>query len=187
MNSEYLFLKLIIACLSLICTSCIQAVNEQACLLSDRLIFKDPDSIKVIANLGDRGAPSLTKGAFWIRYSAANSYGGRGSQNMACAKDTEGKWKRSRAVESEAFGRVYVYYLRQVAKTMEAEVDAKRLCADQKCRDAISYGRKYLTAEAAEAAAADMANERIFDSPEPLGLVASAEFDSPRLDHGKTR
>ena len=73
--------------------------KEEQCLQSARLEMKDPDSAKLVGNLGDRGDEMIKvhKG-FWIRYTATNSYGARVSGSMAC-KESAGKWVRSRATE----------------------------------------------------------------------------------------
>ena len=76
--------------------------KEEQCLQSGRLDMKDPDSLKVVQNLGDRGQASLQGvDGFWLRYSATNSYGGRLSSNMACEK-LKGKWVRSERMEQIA-------------------------------------------------------------------------------------
>lgn len=65
--------------------------DEQECLNSERLNFKDPDVI-FVANLGDRGW-KLSPNTYWVRYKAKNSYGAYLQGNMLCKKSGE-KWVR---------------------------------------------------------------------------------------------
>lgn len=74
-------MKLLLALTPFLLAAC--SDPSQQCLDSAKLSFKDPDSAKVVANLGKRG--STEEGAwFWIRYKAKNSYGAYVSSNMAC-------------------------------------------------------------------------------------------------------
>ena len=87
-----------------------KSTPEEECLQSDRLSFKDPDSLKLVANLGDRGASPNGKGSFWLRYSATNSYGARTSANMACSLSVDGHWSRSESLESTAVSDLYIVH-----------------------------------------------------------------------------
>ena len=72
--------------------------DEQQCLNSERLNFKDPD-ILFVANLGSRGL-SEKEGQYWVRYKAKNSYGAYLQGNMLCEKDsTTGEWKKAKTAE----------------------------------------------------------------------------------------
>lgn len=65
-------------------TSKITHSNEWECLESERLNFRDPDSVKFVANLGDRGEGFESGGVFWVRYSARNGFGGSVQASMKC-------------------------------------------------------------------------------------------------------
>lgn len=65
--------------------------DEQACLDSEKLNFKDPD-VLFVANLGDRGW-KLSPNTYWVRYKAKNSYGAYLQGNMLCKKTGE-NWVR---------------------------------------------------------------------------------------------
>ena len=72
--------------------------DEQQCLNSERLNFKDPD-VLFVANLGSRGL-SEKQGQYWVRYKAKNSYGAYLQGNMLCEKDpTTGEWKKAKTAE----------------------------------------------------------------------------------------
>lgn len=70
--------------------------DEQECLNSERLNFKDPD-VLFVANLGDRGW-KLEPKTYWVRYKAKNSYGAYLQGNMLC-KQSGGKWVRDTSNE----------------------------------------------------------------------------------------
>jgi TonB family protein len=67
--------------------------KEWECLDSERLKFKDPDSVKFMANLGTRGEGDDPEHFFWVRYAAKNGFGGYGQANMKCVL-LGGKWTR---------------------------------------------------------------------------------------------
>ena len=91
--------------------------KEEQCLQSARLDMKDPDSLKVVQNLGDRGQESMRSvGGFWLRYSANNSYGARISSNMACMRQ-EGNWVRSDSLEQVAILRLQMEHDSEQMKT----------------------------------------------------------------------
>lgn len=111
---------------------------EEQCLQSSRLQFKDPDSGKVIANLGDR-SHSKTKldGGFWLRYSATNSYGARVSSNMVCEKGPDG-WARSLASEAITLTMAGVALTTRRFEAsnvkLAAELEEMKACKTQACR-----------------------------------------------------
>lgn len=70
--------------------------DEQECLNSERLNFKDPDVV-FVANLGDRGW-KLEPNTYWVRYKAKNSYGAYLQGNMLC-KQSDKKWVRDTTTE----------------------------------------------------------------------------------------
>ena len=114
---------------------------EDQCLHSSRLQFKDPDSGKVIANLGDRAhAQTKRDGGFWLRYSATNSYGGRVSSNMLCEKGPNG-WARSLASESIALTMAGLDLTERRLEASIAQRTAARAemnaCKTQACRRAL--------------------------------------------------
>lgn len=115
---------------------------ENQCLNSSRLQFKDPDSGKVIANLGDRShAQTKLDGGFWLRYSATNSYGGRVSSNMLCEKGSDG-WARSLASESIALTMAGVVLTTRRFEAsnvkLAAELEEMKACKTQACRRSFS-------------------------------------------------
>ncbi len=94
--------------------------KEMQCLQSEALNFKDPTSLKVVKNLGDRrGAiePADTD-KFWLFYAAKNGYGAYGTQSMACEKTSQG-WIRSN--NEETLARLDVY--NSVLKKMNSQLD----------------------------------------------------------------
>ena len=115
------------------------ATKEDDCLQSTRLSFNDPDSIKVVQNLGDRGKKQWSNGeGFWLRYSVANDTGGRVSANVACEK-IDGKWKRSRRLEDRAKGELFLSFqieALEVEERLMAEFNAEReACTSRQCVD----------------------------------------------------
>ena len=94
--------------------------DEQQCLNSERLNFKDPD-VLFVANLSSRGLPEK-QGQYWVRYKAKNSYGAYLQGNMLCEKDsTTGEWKRAKTAE-------YLLVLELTAKLIDA--DTKKIKND---------------------------------------------------------
>jgi hypothetical protein len=110
--------------LSLFLAGCFTS-SERQCLDSVVLEFKDPDSAKVIKNLGKRGMSNVN--FFWLRYAAKNSYGAFVSQNMACHKVGE-KWIRATEVESDLRQRIFLAKLDWATKIMTESSDAYRAC-----------------------------------------------------------
>lgn len=111
--------------------------KEEQCLQSDRLAFKDPDSLKVVEILGNRGQRNLENDdSFWLRYSATNSYGARESANMVCTKK-EGKWIRDTSIERDAERTAYTVLLtaalRTRADTLNQMTEALSACTDDRC------------------------------------------------------
>lgn len=116
--------------------------KEEQCLQSSRMQFKDPDSGKVIQNLGDRGhRNSKLEGIFWIRYSATNSYGARVSSNMACSK-SGGSWVRAEAFELSTAMLASLELQKQKFETssakLRADIDALTACKTQACKLALT-------------------------------------------------
>lgn len=63
--------------------------KEEQCIESAKHSFKDPDSLKIVKNLGSRGQSVDNDNFFWLRFTGTNSYGGRIAANMACKKEGE--------------------------------------------------------------------------------------------------
>lgn len=76
--------------------------KEWECLESERLQFKDPDSVKFMANLGTRGQGDDPAHFFWVRYAAKNGFGADRAANMKCTNLIGGKWARFAAGEELA-------------------------------------------------------------------------------------
>ena len=141
--------------ISLAGCSLVQSKEEQ-CLQSSRLEFKDPDSVKVVQNLGDRGQEMLaTIGGFWLRYSATNTYGGRISSNMACEK-LEGKWVRSERMEKFAL-MAATTAITLAGVNAESTKLEKRIADRRECKT-----RECIAAIAAEAGIPDPSGDRAF-------------------------
>jgi hypothetical protein len=151
--------------------------KEDACLQSARLEMKDPDSAKVIQNLGDRGQAWMGKEGFWLRYSATNSYGGRVSSNMACEK-VDGKWTRSANMERKAIlhetNKAYLERLQADTARLNQRIEARRACKTAECRAEINAnagppdptGERTLAL--ADAAAGEKAKAVVFEETGPL-------------------
>lgn len=75
--------------------------KEWECLESERFNFKDPDSVKFVANLGTRGEGYDPERNFWVRYMAKNGFGAYEQRNMKCWVFVGG-WKRDAAGEALA-------------------------------------------------------------------------------------
>lgn len=89
--------------------------DEQECLNSERLNFKDPD-VLFVANLGDRGL-GVKPDQYWVRYKAKNSYGAYGQGNMPCIKNAStGKWVMDGST-------AYMVELQVAATLMRRETD----------------------------------------------------------------
>lgn len=101
--------------------------KEEQCLQSIRLQLNDPDSAKLVQNLGDRGEVDMA--VVWIRYSATNAFGARVSTNMACVM-SGGKWVRGDTVEMLSVLWAKVAALRRGLSSAEAEAEAKVLVFD---------------------------------------------------------
>lgn len=122
--------------LALVACNLLQSKEEQ-CLQSGRLSMKDPDSGKVVENLGGRGdAFTQSAGGFWLRYSATNSYGGRVAGNMAC-ENSKGKWVRSENLERMALAaaRVQIGLLGLKALNAKSQklIDDLKTCKPREC------------------------------------------------------
>lgn len=75
--------------------------KEWQCLESERFNFKDPDSVKFVANLGTRGEGDDPERHFWVRYMAKNGFGAYEQRNMKCW-DVVGAWKLDASGEALA-------------------------------------------------------------------------------------
>jgi hypothetical protein len=96
--------------------------DEQECLNSERLKFKDPD-VLFVANLGSRGLES-TPNHYWVRYKAKNSYGAYVQGNMACKKDSlSGKWVRDEGTEALTKMGVINFLLDRATEQMQRDLD----------------------------------------------------------------
>ncbi|WP_341919112.1 hypothetical protein [Hydrocarboniphaga effusa] len=78
--------------------------REWACLNAEKLNFKDPTSVKFVANLGKRGTDVS---GFWVRYLAKNSYGAYRQANILCYEGVYG-WERDAVGEFTVVSRVSV-------------------------------------------------------------------------------
>ncbi|MDQ1817463.1 hypothetical protein RBA41_29575 [Massilia sp. CCM 9210] len=99
--------------------------DEQECLNSERLNFKDPD-VLFVANLGDRGWKKLKPNTYWVRYKAKNSYGAYMQGNMLCEK-VNGKWRR-------AIGDEYLISLSIANTLLDKEIELMRATRGYKSR-----------------------------------------------------
>lgn len=113
--------------------------SERQCLDSVVLGFKDPDSAKVIKNLGKRGMSNMN--FFWLRYAAKNSYGAYVSQNMACHRVGD-KWTRATDVESDLRQRIFLAKLDWATKILEESNEARRACYAANGRNCGDAGKK---------------------------------------------
>jgi hypothetical protein len=73
---------------------------ETTCMDSFKLSLKDPDSIHMVANLGDRGVTDDKVNGFWLRYKAKNSYGAFDSKNVYCIIKSDGTAAQDDAYEN---------------------------------------------------------------------------------------
>jgi hypothetical protein len=169
----------VVAFLSLLLSAkaALASPNEEQCLQSDKLSFKDPGSLKLVVNLGTRGQASPLGGEFfWIRYTATNSYGARIASNMACAKGSNGVWARSHAIEDLSVNTAFLGVLKSTADAMEAQNAELRGCkGNSKCIAKVDekFGGKPMgtakqTADAAIKQAKVSAESRVYESVESL-------------------
>lgn len=100
--------------------------DEQQCLDSERLNFKDPDVV-FVANLGGRGL-GVKSDQYWVRYKAKNSYGAYIQGNMFCKKSSETKlWERDPEDETHRVAQVrFTLY--------DIEIAAMNACASGTCQ-----------------------------------------------------
>lgn len=129
--------------------------DEQQCLNSERLNFKDPDVV-FVANLGSRGLPEKQE-QYWVRYKAKNSYGAYLQGNMLCEKvPTAGEWRRASHQE--------LMMVLELTSKLIAE-DSKNMVADK------SYEPRYAKGGGADkimSNAQKEAEEILFTSPSDL-------------------
>lgn len=93
------FVAILIGCDSSVAPRFMQT-KEMQCLQSAALTFKDPTSLKVVTNLGNRKyIGDIPTDSFWIRYAAKNSYGAYGSANMLCSTAAGNGWTRDKSAE----------------------------------------------------------------------------------------
>ena len=141
---------------------------EEACLNSDALGFKDPTSLKVVANLGDRkfrNKPQPVE-AFWIRYAAKNSYGAYTSANMACRK-TDSGWVRDKSLEEEAIRAVYLQKLQLANQQLALRNQRLKSCnKDLACTSQVQL-------ELPEAGNADTTFARVKQEAEDAVLISA--------------
>jgi len=102
---------------------------EVKCIKSERLNWKDPDSVEFITNLGKRGRPDIGgPNHFWVRYKGKNGYGGFGQENILCVKLSDGSAAREPTLERLAVLQTQLYLMANDAKG--------RRSLDQYARDA---------------------------------------------------
>lgn len=85
-----------------------------ACLDSERLNFRNPDSVELVQVLG-----KSQDGTIWIRYKGQNGFGGYSQENMAC-HEVGGKVVRNHAAEEIAVQRVIGESLDQTIASLKA-------------------------------------------------------------------
>lgn len=128
--------------------------DEQECLNSERLNFKDPD-VLFVANLGDRGL-GVKPDQYWVRYKAKNSYGAYVQGNMACKKNiSTGKWEKDQM-------QTILVEMQVTDALMKRELDLRKAGPAHQSR----YG--FVKAESVMAAARIDAKEIIFTSADNL-------------------
>lgn len=155
---------------------------EEACLQSDALNFKDPTSLKVIANLGDRKqgwtADEQSK-KFWIRYIAKNSYGANISSNMACSNVGDIGWVRDRGLEKAAI--LDMQTLRLTLLVEQALSRNKKLEACGKRRDCLEQVRSEFPDTPADGEAwittRRQAEVAVLESPGDLGALVPKKLE----------
>ena|SRR3990167_1827958 len=133
-----LFVTLSTSILLVACDANFLKSKEELCLNSERISFKDPTSLKLIANIGQRGfqASKDDAASFWIRYIAKNEYGANVAGNMACKKSEKG-WMRDRELELSAIGKVEMHKTKEIlAKVLEYGRAAKA-CKDLECKQTL--------------------------------------------------
>lgn len=132
--------------------------DEQECLNSEALNFKDPE-VLFVANLGDRGV-KLKPEQYWVRYKAKNSYGSYVQGNMLCEHDkTAGKWVRSKSDEFLQMLDVQISVMQGANKRLAA--------GDKEIQEELRYKNF-------EKWAREQAEEILFTSPEPLSGMLRA-------------
>ena len=129
--------------------------DEQQCLNSERMNFKDPD-VLFVANLSSRGMPEK-QGQYWVRYKAKNSYGAYLQGNMLCEKDpTTGEWKKAKVDE-------LMLVIKLASKLLDAD--------NQKMKSDKSYNSRYSNGGGVDqimANAKKAAEEILLRSPDDL-------------------
>ena len=122
--------------------------KEMQCLQSEAMSFKDPTSLKVVKNLGDRrGNVYPVDGKFWLLYAAKNGYGAYGTASMACKETKEGwgrdehaQWMARLEVSNMVMERINAEYVvcAALSKNKNTESEAKM------CRNKIleKYGKE---------------------------------------------
>lgn len=135
--------------------------DEQECLNSERLKFKDPE-VLFVANLGSRGLEAKPN-QYWVRYKAKNSYGAYVQGNMACKRDaTTGKWVKD--INESAMTEMMVLgeLLHRKANEMESY---NKLLASGKIR---GENAKDTDADVVLQKIQEQVNDVIYESPENL-------------------
>lgn len=148
--------------------------KEKQCLVSDRLSFKDPDSLAVVENLGKRNESSDENPFFWLRYKAKNGYGAYDSRNMVCVLE-DGKWVRGHAHEQRAVEDVLHKLLAKLRDELHASNMALEACKTAACRasnkhrlsDSILYNTES-TLALEEKRLRQLAEDHVFEALAPL-------------------
>lgn len=137
-------------------TSKITHRAEWDCLNSQKLYFKDPDSLRFLANLGTRGVQTkaYSVGNFWVRYKATNSFGGYLQRNMLCKPDG------------------YGHYMRDESGEVLAELGVSNEFL-QLSLDNLNNGREAIP----ETIIQDMVRERVYVSPDNLKTNTPSQPD----------
>lgn len=146
---------------------------EEACLQSDALSFKDPTSLKVIANLGDRKqgwtADERSK-QFWIRYIAKNSYGANISANMACKDTGTIGWVRDRGQEEIAILDVQLELLTSLNNQLALRKNKLDACKNRRnCLEQVQSEFSDVPADGGSITTRKQAEASVMESPGDIG------------------
>lgn len=131
--------------------------DEQECLNSEKLNFKDPE-VLFVANLGSRGLEGKVD-QYWVRYKAKNSYGAYIQGNMLCIKRDE-KWIRDKV--SEAL----------LSLQMEANLLEKN---NERLRIDPEYSKEYFKNGARTGEQHEQMKTILFESPDDLDKYISKQ------------
>ena len=119
---------LMLACVVIGCTPTDPKKRlETTCAESFKLSLKDPDSLVIVANLGNRGVSEDEGKGFWLRYKAKNSYGAFVSSNVYCLISSDGTATRASWYEDFAILRESGSFLKAKIRGMRAGKKSEEL------------------------------------------------------------